>query len=137
MNLDLLVISSSIYIAFITKDGSISSFVLSTRSISQINQLNLSELFTPPTATKAINACPLRPPIHLMPHSPLYILGIEKGHIILSTPNRNVCLFPLDHPSLRIYMLLGCNQISMAMKWAKMLDENQHDSLAVLLQVYC
>ncbi|KAK8812424.1 hypothetical protein WA158_007658 [Blastocystis sp. Blastoise] len=126
--------ANSIYIGFISKDNSISSFVLSTRSVSQINQLNLSELYTPPNMSQS--TCPLRPPIQLMPSSPLYILGIEKGHLLVTTPSKEVCLFPLDHPSLRIYMLLGCNNINMCMKWAEKLDEKQHDSLAVLLQQY-
>ena len=76
----------------------------------------------------------LLPPVQLLPASPLSLLAIFKGHLLLATPSAELVAFPLSHPALRFVMLMASDQVDTALRWSQLLRPDQHDAAAYVLQ---
>ena len=76
----------------------------------------------------------LLPPVQLLPASPLALLAIFKGHLLLASPAGELLAFPLAHPALRFVMLMASDQVDMALRWSQLLRPDQHDAAAYVLQ---
>lgn len=76
----------------------------------------------------------LLPPVQLLPASPLALLAVFKGHLLLSTAAGDVAAFPLSHPALRFVMLMASGQVDLALRWTPLLRRDQHDAAAYVLQ---
>ena len=61
------------------------------------------------------------------------VLGYQSGSLMLSTL-RGVFAVPLEHPVLRIGILLASDQVDRAIKWFDAVDEADHEELACFLE---
>lgn len=61
------------------------------------------------------------------------VLGYQSGSLILSTL-RGVFAVPLEHPVLRIGILLASDQIDRAINWFDAVDDIDHERLACFLE---
>ncbi|GKY90650.1 hypothetical protein MPSEU_000038400 [Mayamaea pseudoterrestris] len=61
------------------------------------------------------------------------VLGYQNGSLLISTA-RGVFALPLDHPILRIGLLLASNQVERATKWLDAIPDHDHEPLATFLE---